>query len=176
MDAFDIVTGEELAPVRPNSYQKQKDWRISAGNASVTILLSCEVDIKGICKLRLLNNMWETLKKRLDNTSTSIGRTLILHKFRASHLAKDETINTYFTRLIDYRRQLIRTPEVISDQTFNAHLFITIPKDFEITTKIFQHQNTAPTLQKIMDAIRSDEEEAALTEIADTFTRSALYS
>jgi len=86
-------------------------------------------------------------------------------------------MNTYFTRLIDYHNQLSGSAEEISEDSFVTHLFTHIPKEFATTINIFERQAPPPTSQHIMDAIRLDEEKAALvTEIADASTGAALYS
>jgi len=85
-------------------------------------------------------------------------------------------MNTYFTRLIDYRKQLSGSSEEISGESFVTHLFTYLPKEFATTINIFEGQAPPPTSQHIMDAIRLDEEKAALvTEIGEASTGDALY-
>jgi hypothetical protein len=86
-------------------------------------------------------------------------------------------MNTYFTRLIDYRNQLSGSAEEISEDSFVTHLFTHIPKEFAATINIFERQAPPPTSHHIMDAIQLDEEKAAFViEIADASTGAVLYS
>ena len=101
----------------------------------------------------------------------------ILCKFHACPPAKDEKMTTYFTRLIDYRKQLSGSAEEISEDSLVTHLFSHIPKEFATTINIFERQAPPRTAQHMMDAIRLDEEKAAfVTEIADGSTGAALHS
>jgi len=121
--------------------------------------------------------MGRIIKDRFGNTLWKLGRTQILRKFHACHPARDEKMNTYFTRLIDYRNQLSGSAEEISEDSFVTHLFTHIPKEFATTINIFERQAPPPTSQHIMDSIRLDEEKAAIvTEIADASTCAPLYS
>jgi hypothetical protein len=121
--------------------------------------------------------MWDIHHDQFNSTLSKLSRRQILCKFHACHQAKDNKMNTYFTRLIDYRKQLSDSAEEISGESFVTHLFTYLPKEFATTINIFEGQALAPTSQHIMDAIRLDEEKAALvTEIGQASAGDALYS
>jgi hypothetical protein len=180
MDAYEIVTGEELLPVGSGSVirSQQRDWQKRAGKAQAQIYMGCSDYLLAYIKnIDDPAEMWEILQNRLNNTTIKIGRTQILRSFHASRPIKDEGIEKYFTRLLDYRNELIGTPEEITDETLNTHIFTTVPKEYEMSIKIFEHQTPAPSPLQVMDAIKRDEKKANLVkELGDATTGSALYT
>jgi hypothetical protein len=119
--------------------------------------------------------MLDILHDRFDNTLSKLGRTQMLCKFHAYHPANDEKMNTYFTRLFDYRYQLSGSAKEISEDGFVTHLFTSIPKKCSTMINIFKREDPPRTSQNILDAIRLDEERAAfVTEIEDTASGAAL--
>jgi hypothetical protein len=121
--------------------------------------------------------MWETLRDRLDNASTKLGRTQVLWKFTASRPSPDETVTQYFTKLIAFRKKLIGTTENITDDAMKTHIFTTLSNSYETTIQILEQRIPAPTAQQCMDAIREYAERTTLTkEIGDASTGAAPYS
>jgi len=67
-------------------------------------------------------------------------------------------MKTYFTRLIDYHKQLSGTAEEMSEDSFVTDLLTHIPKEFATKINIFEQRAPPPTSQHIMDAIQLDKE------------------
>ncbi|KAF8241873.1 hypothetical protein K440DRAFT_641100 [Wilcoxina mikolae CBS 423.85] len=82
MRVYSIVTGKPEPQALDINYA---DWKTHEAQAATTILLSCSLDVRVYVKgLRNPHEMWHTLQQRLDNTTTLIGRTALLRKFRAT--------------------------------------------------------------------------------------------
>jgi hypothetical protein len=180
MKAYDIVTGEEPLPVGVGKAVRtqQCEWHKRANDALAFMYLSCSDEILPyISHIDDAAEMWEALKNRLDQAASTIGRMQILQKFTASRLREDETLTQYFTRLLDYRTQLIGTPEEISDSSLRTHIFTTLPEEFALVIKILEHQTPLPTAQQAMDTLLEDEEFHIITSgVSAASCGSNLYS
>jgi hypothetical protein len=98
--------------------------------------------------------MWETLRDRLDNLSTKLGRTEVLRKFTATRPSPDETVTQYFNKQIAFGKKLIGTTENITDDAMKRPIFITLANSYETTIQILEQRIPAPTAQQCMDANR----------------------
>jgi hypothetical protein len=180
MRAYNIVTGDELLPEgnRSVACTLHKEWHQKANDAIAQIHLGCTDDLlPWIDDIDDPVGMWQTLQQRLDITTNQVSRTEIIRKFHSLRPLKDEKTTQYFTRLIDLRKKLIGSPEAISDETMNTHIFSTMPKEFETTIKILEQQIPVPTAQQAMDRLREDADRTELArEMGDESTGSALYN
>ncbi|KAF8248597.1 hypothetical protein K440DRAFT_642183 [Wilcoxina mikolae CBS 423.85] len=122
MRAYNIVTGEE--PEHQALDIDYADWKSREAQAATSILLSCSLDVRTYLKgLRSPQMMWHTLTERLDNTTTLIGRTTLLRKFRATRPQKDQPLQDYFNKLRDFRHQLAGSTKAISDGELRTNIF-----------------------------------------------------
>jgi len=178
--AYNIITGVKLLPVGHSValHLLQESWHDRADKAPAQIHLGCHDEL-----LPLIDDiddsvqMWETLRNRLDNTSTKLSRTQVLRKFTAARPSPDETVTPYFTKLIAFRKKLIGTTENITDDAMKTHIFTTLSNSYETTIQILEQQIPAPTAQQCMDAFLEYAEQTTLTqEIGDASTGAALYS
>ncbi|KAF8246043.1 hypothetical protein K440DRAFT_645406 [Wilcoxina mikolae CBS 423.85] len=176
MGAYNIVTGEEPEPQALDI--DYTNWKAREAQATTSILLSCSLDVRTYLKgVRSPQMMWHTLQERLDNTTTIIGRTTLLRKFHATRPLKDQPLQDYFNKLQDFRHQLARSIEAISNDELHTHIYTTIPEQYTIMVKIIQCQTPIPTVDEVMDALKEDEGTTAITkEIGDTTTGTALYT
>jgi hypothetical protein len=72
------------------------------------IRLSCSPEVRRIIKgMRNPLEMWNTLETSLDTTRSYMGRQDILPQFCACRPKEDEPLNAYFTKLSNYRIQLV---------------------------------------------------------------------
>jgi len=83
----------------------------------------------------------------------------------------------YFTRLINLRKELIGSPETISNETMKIDIFSTLPKEFETTINLLAQQIPVPTAQQVMDRLRDDVDQTEFAkEVIDESTGSGLYN
>jgi len=180
MRAYSIVIGDELLPEGNISAARtlEKEWHRRANDAVAQIHVGCTDDLLP-CIYHIDDpvEIWQTLQRRVDNTTNQVGQTRIVRKFHALHPSTDETITQYFTKLIDLRKKLIWSAKAISDKTMKTHIFFAIPKEFETTIKILEQQIALPMAQQVMDHLRENTVRTELAmEIGDESTGSALYS
>jgi len=157
-DAYEIMTGEDPEP-EGNTGEggtELRNWQKRRNDAQAIINRGCSDEILPHIKNTVdPAEMWDILHDRFDSTLSNLGRTQILRKFHACP-AKDKKLNTYFTRLIDYRRQLSGSAEEISELSFVTHPLTHIPKEFATTINIFERQAPSPTSQHIMGFDRTN--------------------
>jgi hypothetical protein len=77
------------------------DYTTRRDQASTIISGSCcnEVQIQ-IEEIDDPAEMWTTIARKIDATSTVVGRITLLRKFHTFRLVAGESINTYFSRLM----------------------------------------------------------------------------
>jgi len=169
--AWRIVLGEEPVPNNPagfgaaavaeravyDSYTTRRD------QASAIISGSCchevQIQIEEIDDPAL---MWTTIARKMDVTSTVVGRMTLIWKFHALRPIEGEPICTYFSRLKEVKNQLDGTVKAISDAEFKTHLFTTLPTMFDVIVIILQARADA-TLQEVQDALKEHEQNQAVT-------------
>jgi len=181
--AWRIVLGEEPVPNNPagfgaaavaeravyDSYTTRRD------QASAIISGSCcnEVQIQ-IEEIDDPTIMWTTIARKMDVTSTVVGRMTLLQKFHTLRFIEGEPISTYFSRLKEVKNQLDGTAEVISDAEFKNHLFTTLPTMFDGIVIILQARADA-TLQEVQNALKEHEQNQAMVVKPDAVS-DALYT
>jgi hypothetical protein len=97
MNAFAIVNGKEEEPPVSNTaavadYQKQHAFATSVIRFSCTEEVA--IYINGLLDPR---EMWETLKERLDSTTSYIGRVAMVTKFQNARPATGESMRLHRT-------------------------------------------------------------------------------
>ncbi|KAF8253564.1 hypothetical protein K440DRAFT_641841 [Wilcoxina mikolae CBS 423.85] len=131
MGVYNIITEEEPEPqILDIDYT---NWKAQEVQATTSILLSCSLDVRTYLKgVRSPQTMWHTLQERPDNTTTIIGRTILLHKFHTTRPQKDQQLQVYFNKLRDFRHQLAGSTEAISDDELCTHVYTTMPSQYAI--------------------------------------------
>ncbi|KAF8242131.1 hypothetical protein K440DRAFT_674322 [Wilcoxina mikolae CBS 423.85] len=175
MRAYNIVTREE--PESQPLDIDYADWKTREAQTATSILLSCSLDVRTYLKgVQSPQTMWHNLQECLDNTTTLIGRTTLLCKFRTTLPQKDQPPQDYFNKLLDFRHQLAGSTEAISDGELRTYIYTTLPEQYAAMVKILQRQTPIPTVEEVMDALKEDEGTMAITnKIGDATTGSALY-
>jgi hypothetical protein len=181
--AWRIVLGEERPPNNPVGFTAAAiaeralytDYTTRRDQASAIISGSCcnEVQIQ-IEEIDDPAEMWTTIARKMDATSTVVGRMTLLRKFHALRPVAGEQIATYFSRLMEVKNQLVGTAEAISDAEFKIHVFTTLPTMFDVIVIILQARADA-TLQEVQDALKEHEQNQALLVKPDAVSE-ALYS
>jgi hypothetical protein len=181
--AWQIVLGEEQPPNNPVGFAAAAvaeraiytDYTTRRDQASAIICGSCcnEVQIQ-IEEIDNPAEMWTTIARKMDATSTVVGRMTLLRKFHALRPVAGESINTYFSRLMEVRNQLMGTPEAISDAEFKIHVFTSLPTMFDVIVIILQARADA-TLQEVQDALKEHEQNQAMLVKPDAVS-DALYT
>ena len=117
-----IIPGEQAqsASIDPDySYY----WERASKTGSI-ISRYCSPEIQIYLKgLRAPKQIWESVPVRRCSLARHVGLTGTLHKFRKAQLNYDKIIiYDYFARLREYRHQLARPAEAISDEELHAHI------------------------------------------------------
>jgi len=136
-DAYEIMTREEPEPEAntPEGCAKLHNWRTRRNNAQSNIYIGCSAQILPHIKHTVdPAEMWDILHDRFNDTLSKLGRIQILRKFHVCHPAKDEKMNTYFSRQIDYRYLLSGSAEEMSEDSFATHLVTHIAKEYATTS------------------------------------------
>ena len=118
MKAYAIIIGDdpELQPLDFNHDDNYDDWKAKEAEAASMIRLSCSTKVRRIIKgMRNPHEMWNILKTSLDTARSYIGRQDILRQFCACRPKEDEPLETYFTKLCNYRTQLDHTDDAINN-------------------------------------------------------------
>jgi hypothetical protein len=181
--AWQIVLGEEQPPNNPVGFGAAavaeqavySDYTTRRDQASAIISGSCcnEVQIQ-IEEIDDPAEMWTTIARKMDATSTVVGRMTLLRKFHALRPVAGESINAYFSRLMEVKNQLVGTAEAISDAEFKIHVFTTLPTMFDVIVIILQARADA-TLQEVHDALKEHEQNQAMIVKPDAVS-DALYT
>jgi len=140
-DACETVTRTEAEPVDNirDGRTEQRNWRKRRNDAQPIIYMGCsDKNLPRIKNTTEPAEMWDTLNDQFDNTLSKLGHRQIRCKLHACRPAKDDKMNTYFTRLIDYCNQLSSSAQEISENIFVTRLFTHIPKKLATTINIFE--------------------------------------
>ena len=129
-DCLKIVLGQEEEPA-VNNYTRWKDYQSRKGVAYALIFASCTPEIQEyISSIDEPADMWTKLQEKLDSAASCAGRTMMARQFNQSKPETNQPIQSYIARLLQYRRQLARTEQAISDEAFSSHLISTLPATF----------------------------------------------
>jgi hypothetical protein len=159
-NAWEIVQGNEAQPPVGNTAAARAltaDYNKRSGEAAAAIRLSCSHDVatylQGVTDPHL---MWTILHDEFNHARHTIGRTTLLAAFHGSRPKEGHPISVYFGRLRQFQKQLIGTPEAITDQMLKTHIFTTLPDVFEVQKQILELQPEAGvTVQTVMDAMKN---------------------
>jgi len=74
--------------------------------------------------------MWNTVESSLETTGYYMSRQDILRQFCACRPTEEEPTKTYFTKLSNYRIQLVQTDDAVTDQDFRTEIFTSLPYQY----------------------------------------------
>jgi len=162
VDAFEIVTGDEQQPPAANSatakaatdsYRKRR--ALAAHLLKQACMPNVQIHVRDLVDPK---EIWDTLLRRLDFTASQTRRATILTRFLHTHPAPGEKVGDYITRLQTYQAQLHGTNEAISDGLLTAHIYNTVPSEFESLVAILR-ETPGITIEMIIARLSLDEEE-----------------
>jgi len=163
MKADKVVTLTEEELPTPNNQSSQSmrarfdDFHMRRRKAKMALRFSCITDIAmHIRELSDPAELWEALQTMFDNTATHLGRSAIVTKFHNAQPSVTESIVSYITHLQAFRRQLVGTPEAISEQTFRAHIYRYVLDYLKMTVAILKRTGTL-TIEDITIALKETE-------------------
>jgi len=181
--AWKIITGEEVEPNAPVGFNAaaiaeravHTNYLERRAQAAAIISGSCseevQIELEGIHDPA---QMWTVLAARMDAVSTTVGRMMLLRKFRDLKPTIGEPIHSYFSQLMEIKNQLAGSDEAISDASFKTHIFTTLPSIFSVTIEILQSR-AGITIQEVMDSLKECERNKAMMTKPDAVSE-ALYS
>lgn len=181
--AWKIVLGEEQPPNNPIGFAAAavaeravyNDYCTRRDQASAIISGSCCNDVQ--IEIEAIDDpaeMWTAIARKMDETSTVVGRMTLLRKFHALRPVVGEPISTYFSHLLEVKNQLVGTAEAISDAEFKNHIFTSLPSMFDVIVIILQSRADA-TIQEVQDALKEHEQNQAMIVKPDAVSE-ALYT
>jgi hypothetical protein len=181
--AWKIVVGEEQQPNNPGGFSPAAVAERAVYNDYITHLEQASAIICGSCCNQVqiyveeIDNqaqMWTVIAARMDAAGTVVGRMTHLRKFHALRPIAGQPINSYFSRLLDVKNQLVGTPEAISEAEFKNHIFTSLPSMFDVIVINLQSRADA-TIQEVLDALKEHEQNHAMTVKPDSVSK-ALYT
>jgi hypothetical protein len=193
LGAWKIVNGTHVRPTRPRrddyfdrrgyfdrdayeydagrAHRKIKEFDALSEDANAALYNACSVSVRiYIDDVDSPSEIWVTLQRRLDTTSTSVGRQALYTAFSELRPKPGAPIGDYFSQLLEIRNQIIGTKEAISDAAFKTHLFKTLPPVFAMTAKIQQNRTDDPPIEVIIDALKQDESNRSMETPPDAAT------
>jgi len=181
--AWKIVLGEEPVTNNPAGFAAAAVAKRAVYDSYTTRRDQASAIISGFCcnevqiQVEEIDDpakMWTAIARKMDATSTVVGRMTLLRKFHALRPIEGEPIGTYFSRLKEVKNQLDGTAEAISDAEFKTHVFTTLPTMFDVIVIILQARADA-TLQEVQDALKEHEQNQAMLVKPDAVS-DALYT
>jgi len=180
MKAYAIITAEdpELQPLNIDHDDNYDDWKANEAKAASTIRLFCSPEVRCIVKnIWNPHEMWNTLATSLDTAGSHISRQDIRRQFRACRPKEDEPLETYFTKLSNYRIQLDHTDDAVTDRDFGTQIFSSLPSQYAMVLMVLKHRMPLPTPKEAMHDLLEEETTASLTkELGDTSMGAALFT
>jgi len=181
--AWRIVLGEEQPPNNPVGFAAAAVAERTVYDGYITRRDEASAIISGSCcnevqiQIEEIDDpaeMWTAIARKMDATSTVVGRMTLFRKFHALRPVAGEPIATYFSHLKEIKNQLAGTAEAISDAAFKNHIFTSLPTMFDVIVIILQARADA-TLQEVQDALKEHEQNQAMLAKPDAVSE-ALYS
>jgi hypothetical protein len=181
--AWRIVLGEEQQPNNPVGFTSPAVAERAVYNDYMTRRDQASAIISGSCcnKVQVYveeiddpAEMWTVLATRMDAAGTVVGRMTLRRKFHALRPVAGEPINTYFSRLMEVKNQLIGTAEAICDAEFKTHVYTSLPSMFAVIVIILQSRADT-TIPQILEALKEHEQNQAMTVTPDAVSE-ALYT
>jgi hypothetical protein len=169
--AWRIITGEELPPEAPTAnanntardrYEDKRDRYNSRYDiAAATIYQSCSTTLQGYIAVDSNpQEMWQTLKDRVDNTSNNDGPTLLRERLHKERFNGEGSISTFISKVLTYREQLAHTTQALTDNEIVSHLITNLPSSWRIIRTIISNQPAASkTLNYTINALVNYETE-----------------
>jgi hypothetical protein len=184
--AWDIVMEVEAEPDEPedqDSFAKEavlerkayKNYLQRKSQATAIIYGSCSSSVKVYVKgMRDPVKMWKELEVRANGANSSVGRMTLFRKFIALRPIPGQTLDNYFSQLLEISTQLTGSEEAVSDMMFKNHIFTTLPPAYGVTIEILQSRAQV-TLQEVLDTLKECELNRAMTTKPDAVS-DALYT
>jgi len=118
--------------------------------------------------------MWKILTEQMDMANTTVGRLTLFWQFSQMHPVPGQSINTYFSQLLNITNQLAGTPEAVPDMVLKNHIFTTLLEMLKINIKMLQSRADV-TVQQVLNDLKKCEQNEALATKLDAVSE-ALYS
>ena len=97
--------------------------------------------------------MWDMLREKLVSNNSRAGQLEVQRSFNQSHVQSGQTIENYIALLLRYLIILAGTNNVITDETFKAHLLSTLPKYYDNYVDILIEQQDQHTLDSLVQRL-----------------------
>jgi len=162
IDAFGIVTGNKQQPPAGNSTTMKAavdNYRKRSALAAHLLKHVCMPNVEiHVCDLDDPKEIWDTLLRRLDFTTSQTGRAAILTRFLNTLPEPEEKVVAYIARLQTYHAQLQGNYEAITNGLLKSRIYDTVPSRFKcLVTILRETPNT--TIEMIIARPSLDEEE-----------------
>jgi len=184
--AWDIVMEVEAEPDEPEDHENfakeavlqrkaYKDYLQRKSQATAIIYGSCSSAVKVYIKgMRDPVKMWKELEDRTNGAISSVGRMTLFRKFTALRPTAGQSLDTYFSQLLEISTQLTGSEEAISDMMFKNHVYTTLSTTYGVTIEILQARAKV-TLKEVLDTLKECELNRAMTTKPDAVSE-ALFT
>jgi hypothetical protein len=165
---YKIITGADRMPTNTNQ-QEIDDWEDKNNAAYAQILLYVTPELQtAIDQTDSSEEAWKILMKKYesnDPSKVSIVRT----RYEHYHMKEGQSVVAYITVMKEYRYQLFRMGETITDSTHAATLLRNVPASWRsITQTIRMMTRNLDEIEEKMEAHEADSNAADVTEQAAT--------
>jgi hypothetical protein len=172
--AWDIVMEVEAEPDEPEDYEsfakeavlerkEYKDYLQCKSQATAIIYGSCSSSVKVYIKrMRDPVKMWKELEVRVNGANFSVGRMTLFRKFSVLRPVAGQTLDIYFSQLLEISTHLTGSEEAVSDMMFKNHIYTTLSPAYSVTVEILQSRAQV-TLQEVLDILKECELNRAMT-------------
>jgi len=140
-----------------------KDYLQRKSQVTAFIYGSCSSAVKVYIKgMRNPVKMWKELEDRTNGAISSVGRMTLFRKFTAFRPTTGQSLDTYFSQLLEISTQLTGSKEAISDMMFKNHVYTMLSTTYGVTIEILQARAKV-TLKEVLDTLKQCELNRAMT-------------
>lgn len=157
-DTAEATPTEQESVTAPEDGAKLSEERRNDVKARGIILGSCSESVKlYLAGCKSAHDMWHTLKKRMDASTTSKGRSALRRQFRDLRPVSGRPIIEYISRLNALRYQLAGTEQKIDDESFCEQLLSTLPSGYDNLVEILNEQEGSLKVEDLIRKIQQSE-------------------
>ena len=152
-NALNIVLGHEAPPPANASFAVKDSYEKRLGRATGMVYSSVEPNIRAVINElpdQEPARVWAALGEKYNTATSRSGRLAIRRRFQLTTMKTDTPVQDYISSLTNLRRELIGTPEEISDENLISHLLANLTDSFKTVVDII---TIRPAEQGSLDSI-----------------------
>ena len=152
-NALNIVLGHEAPPPANASFAVKDSYEKRLGRATGMVYSSVEPNIRAVINElpdQEPARVWAALGEKYNTATSRSGRLAIRRRFQLTTMKTGSPVQDYISSLTNLRRELVGTPEEISDENLISHLLANLTDSFKTVVDII---TIRPSEQESLDSI-----------------------